>query len=408
MQKFIPTLTETLVASLAISVAVAIAPTGVEAAGLIQRDLFFGRNIAGGGQVSDAEFEAFVDSNITPRFPDGLTIFAADGQFLDSTNTLVREPANVVTLFTEDSVESELAVSQIVAEYLETFNQESVLQVTNRDEFNVGFGAGENVIDNDIIPEFIRAELFFGRNIPGGGVVSQEQFQVFVDDVITPRFPAGLTIVDTDGQFRDSSNTIIEEESKSITLLLEDTVENETAIDEIITAYIQQFNQESVLLAVNEELAVGFGAGENLIDNDPTPEFIQADLFFGRNIPGGGQVSEAAFEAFLDSVITPRFPAGLTVFNGNGQFQDSTNTIVEEPSKVVRLLLEDTIANETAIDEIITRYTQQFNQESVLLVVDEELTVAFDATHVADVPEPGLLLGLSALGIFVIARRISR
>ncbi|NJN87513.1 MAG: DUF3574 domain-containing protein [Leptolyngbyaceae cyanobacterium SL_7_1] len=358
-----------------------------------------------GDEVSDAEFEAFVDRVITPRFPDGLTIFAADGQFLDRSNNLVREPANVVTLFTEDTADTEVAINQIVAAYLEEFNQESVLQVTNEDEFKVVFGAGENAIDNDPTAEFIRAELFFGRNIPGGGVVSENDFQAFVDTSITPLFPAGLTIFDADGQFRDSTGTIIEEESKTVILLLEDTVENEAAIDQIIQTYIQQFNQESVLLAVNEALAVGFGAGENLIDNDPLPEFIQADLFFGQNIPGGGQVSESEFQGFLDTVITPRFSAGLTVFDANGQFQDSSNTIVEEPSKVVRLLLEDSLANEIAIDEIITAYTQQFNQESVLLVVDEEITVAFDAeSPVADVPEPGLVVGLLMCGALAVLR----
>jgi hypothetical protein len=279
-----------------------------------------------------------------------------------------------------------------------------VLQVSNKDEFNVVFGAGENPIDNDPIAELIRAELFFGRNIPGGGVVSEQDFQAFVDTTITPLFPNGLTIFDVDGQFRDSTGTVIEEESKAVTLLLEDTIANEAAIDQIIQTYIQQFNQESVLLAVNEALAVGFGAGKNLIDNDPTPEFIQVDLFFGRNIPTGGQVSEEEFQAFLNDVITPRFLAGLTVFDANGQFQDRSNTIVEEPAKVVRLLLEDSFANEIAIDEIITTYTEQFNQESVLLVVDEEITVAFDASPTADIPEPALVLGLVAVVLIIVRK----
>jgi hypothetical protein len=54
---------------------------------LIQQDLYFGRNIAGGGEVSEAEFQAFINSEITPRFPNGLTLYDADGQFLDSTGS---------------------------------------------------------------------------------------------------------------------------------------------------------------------------------------------------------------------------------------------------------------------------------------------------------------------------------
>ncbi len=361
------------------SIAIAADISKVQALSLIQRDLFFGRNIPGDGQVSEDQFQAFVDNVITPRFPAGLTIFDADGQFQDSTSNIIEEPAKVVTLFVEDSPTSKTGINEIVSAYLQQFNQESVLQVTNRDELKVGFGVGENLIDNDPIPEFIQTDLFFGRNIPGGGQVSEEQFQAFVDNVITPLFPAGLTIFDADGQFQDSTGMIVEVPSKTVTLLLEDTIENEKAIDEIIAAYIQQFNQESVLLAVNEEVAVGFGLGENLIDNDPIPEFIQTDLFFGRNIPGGGQVSEEQFQAFVDNVITPLFPAGLTIFDADGQFQDSTGIIVEESSKTVTLLFEDTVENEKAIDEIIAAYIRQFNQESVLLVVDEDIEVAFDA-----------------------------
>ncbi|MBD2102653.1 DUF3574 domain-containing protein [Leptolyngbya sp. FACHB-261] len=400
----------TLVIGTVLSAAIAVDASTAEAFSLIQKDLFFGRNISGGGQVSEDEFQTFVDSVITPRFPAGLTIFDADGQFLDNTGTIIQEPSKVVTLFVEDTPYSEAEISEIVAAYLQQFNQESVLQVTNEDEFKVGFGAGENLIENDPIPEFIRTDLFFGQNIPGDGVVSEAQFQAFVDSIITPRFPAGLTIFDADGQFRDSTGNIIEESSKVVSLFLEDTVENETSIDQIVEAYIQQFNQESVLLAINEEIAVGFGAGENLIDNDPTPEFIQTDLFFGRNIPGDGVVSEAQFQAFVDSSITPRFPAGLTIFDADGQFRDSTGNIIEESSKVVRLLLEDTVANETAIDEIIGAYIQQFNQESVLLSVDEDVEVAFDAGSPAEaVPEPAAIWGLlasGAIGVLVRKRKL--
>jgi transcription termination factor NusB len=382
----------------ALSAAIALIPKA-EASTLIQKELFFGRNIANGEQVSEEEFQAFVDTVITPLFPEGLTVSDSKGQFLSSTGTLIEEPSKVVTLFVEDTAETEAEINQIVTAYVKQFDQESVLQTTNEDELKVGFRAGENLIDNDQISEFIQADLFFGRSIPGGGEVSEAQFETFLDEVITTRFPAGLTVFEAEGQFQDSTGTIVEEQSKVVRLLLDDTVENEAAIDEIINAYIQRFNQESVLLAVNEDVAVGFGAGENIIDNDSIPELIQTDLFFGRNIPGGGEVSEAQFQAFLDEVITARFPAGLTVFEADGQFQDSTGTIIEERSKVVRLLLDDTVESEAAIDEIITAYTQRFNQESVLIVVDEDIEVAFDAESPTDVPEPKAVLGLVAIAL---------
>jgi transcription termination factor NusB len=404
MKNLLSNIATTTIATFSVAVALSGNLPQATATSLIQKDLFFGRNIAGGGEVSETEFEQFIDNTITPRFPDGLTVFDADGQFKDSTGTIIEEQSKVVTLLLEDTPESDRKITEIVRSYTQQFNQESVLQVTNENELKVGFGAGENLIDSDLNPELIEVDLFFGRNIPGGGEVSKAEFEQFIDSTITPRFPDGLTVFDADGQFKDSTGTIIEEQSQVVTLLLEDTPENESEIDEIIQSYIEQFNQESVLLTVNEEIAVGFGAGENLIDSDVNPELITADLFFGRNIPGGGEVSEAELAEFIERTITPRFPDGVTVYDADGQFKDSTGTIIEEQSKVVTLILEDTPENEIAIDEIIQSYTEQFNQESVLLTVDEDVEVAFEASSKTSIPEPSSILALFALGTLAVKR----
>ena len=363
--------------------------------GLIQKDLFFGCNVPGEEEVCEEDFEEdfaeFVDSTITPHFPDGLTIFdaqrrifEAEGKFPDGRKTIIEEPSKVkvVTLFIEDTPTNEMALDEIVRAYLQQFNQGSIWQVTNKDELKIGFELPV-IIDSDPTPELIAADLFFGRNIPGGGQVSEKQFAEFVDSTITPRFPDGLTIFDADGQFRQSpTDPIIEEPSKVVTIVFEDTQDNENALDEIIEFYIEEFNQQSVLWAVNEDIAVRFVPNRDPIDNDPTPELIAADLFFGRNIPGGGQVSEKQFAEFVDSTITPRFPDRLTIFDADGQFRNGADTIIKEPSKVVTIVFKDTQDNENALDEIMESYIQQFNQESVLLVVDEDLEVAFKASRI--------------------------
>jgi hypothetical protein len=175
---------------------------------------------------------------------------------------------------------------------------------------------------------------------------------------------------------------LIQEPSQVVSLIFEDTLENEQAIDQIIEIYKQKFQQESVLEVVNEAVEVGFGQSEDLIDNDAIPELIQADLYFGRNIAGVGEVSEAEFQAFVDQEVTPRFPDGLTLYDADGQFLDSTGTLIQEPSKVISLIFTDTVENEAAINEIIQAYKEQFQQESVLQVVDEEIKVAFETDTV--------------------------
>jgi len=367
---------------------------------LIQEDLFFGRNIAGGGEVSDEQFQVFVNNVITPRFPAGLTIFDASGQFLDSTETLIKEKSKDVLLFTEDTSQNQIAINDIAQAYIQSFNQEAVLRVANKDNFKVNFGLEEDLFNNSPEPKFIKVDLFFGRNIPGNGEVSQEQFQGFINDVITPRFPAGLTVFDAFGQFQNSTGMIARENTKTVSLLLEDTLSNESSINEIVGAYVKQFNQESVLQAINEGTRVSFGLEEDLFNNSPEPKLIRVDLFFGRNIPSGGEVSQEQFQEFINDFITPRFPEGLTVFDASGQFQNSAGTIVNEQTKTVTLLLEDTLENELFINEIVRAYVQQFNQESVLQVVDEDVEVTFiSATKPISVPEPSAALSLITVGL---------
>ncbi len=55
---------------------------------------------------------------------------------------------------------------------------------------------------------FDRTELFFGSAKPDGSIVTEEDFQQFLNQEITPRFPDGLTVLAGFGQFRDSSGAL--------------------------------------------------------------------------------------------------------------------------------------------------------------------------------------------------------
>jgi hypothetical protein len=104
--------------------------------------------------------------------------------------------------------------------------------------------------------DFVRTELFFGTAKPEG-VVSDEEFSDFVDRVITPRFPDGLTLLKGDGQFRGDDDVIVKEDSFLLILLypLEDFRESSRKINAIRERYKDEFDQESVL-RVDDPFAV--------------------------------------------------------------------------------------------------------------------------------------------------------
>jgi len=54
---------------------------------MISAELFFGRGI-GGRTVSEKEFATFLAAEITPRFPDELTVLGAQGQWRKSRSRL--------------------------------------------------------------------------------------------------------------------------------------------------------------------------------------------------------------------------------------------------------------------------------------------------------------------------------
>ncbi|MCU0492124.1 MAG: DUF3574 domain-containing protein, partial [Chloroflexaceae bacterium] len=76
-------------------------------------------------------------------------------------------------------------------------------------------------------------------------------------------------------------------------------------------------------------------AAERQIATEP---FIRSELFFGSERPNKPEVSDEEFKQFLDEAVTPRFPDGLTVLKGFGQFRESDGTIVQESSFVLILL----------------------------------------------------------------------
>src|SRR3954453_8970849 len=62
-------------------------------------ELLFGRKIGTQGAVSEGAWRRFVAREITPRFPDGLTILDTRGQWLDTaTKRVVREQSNIVMI----------------------------------------------------------------------------------------------------------------------------------------------------------------------------------------------------------------------------------------------------------------------------------------------------------------------
>ncbi len=92
--------------------------------------------------------------------------------------------------------------------------------------------------------------LYFGRSDATGDptAVSDEEWEQFMDDTVTPRFPDGLTVLDGAGQWRNSEGVVLKEQSKALLLLVWPDDEAQARLNELSDEYKRRFAQESVLL----------------------------------------------------------------------------------------------------------------------------------------------------------------
>jgi hypothetical protein len=93
----------------------------------------------------------------------------------------------------------------------------------------------------------VRDTLYFGRSIPGGGNVSDEDWKRFEAEVIAPAFPQGYSVLDAHGRWRGNDGNTIGEDSTIITLVHPDDTTTAAAVRAIASNYRERFHQESVL-----------------------------------------------------------------------------------------------------------------------------------------------------------------
>ena len=117
----------------AVAIAAGCASTNVDPAcreQVVER-LYFGSAMPG-GEVAASEWDAFVDAEVTPRFPEGFTVYVARGQWRGAGEIVQRESTRVVEIVHAGTAAEESKLVEIAARYRNRFRQESVLRTSAR------------------------------------------------------------------------------------------------------------------------------------------------------------------------------------------------------------------------------------------------------------------------------------
>jgi hypothetical protein len=94
---------------------------------MISAEMFFGRS-TGAHIVSENDFAAFLATEITPRFPDGLTVLDARGQWRNPEGgTITHELSKLVKIIFADDTQKRAGLDAIAENYKRKFHQQSVL-----------------------------------------------------------------------------------------------------------------------------------------------------------------------------------------------------------------------------------------------------------------------------------------
>ncbi|MBK0004031.1 DUF3574 domain-containing protein [Erwinia sp. S38] len=104
-------------------------PTCATGEAMQQTTLYFGLNRPHGQAITEAEWQTFVDKDVTPRFKDGLTVFNAKGQWLGNDGKLAREDSKALMLIHATDRSSEQGIEALRAIYKQRFAQDSVMRV---------------------------------------------------------------------------------------------------------------------------------------------------------------------------------------------------------------------------------------------------------------------------------------
>jgi hypothetical protein len=95
---------------------------------LVRRELVFGAARSNADPLSESEWQSFLDSVVTPRFPDGFTVLNGHGQWRGQ-DGLTREQSRILVIWHDRSPNRDADIEAIRAAYKLRFDQESVLRI---------------------------------------------------------------------------------------------------------------------------------------------------------------------------------------------------------------------------------------------------------------------------------------
>ena len=93
----------------------------------------------------------------------------------------------------------------------------------------------------------VRDGLYFGLTEPNGRLITDDEWEGFLAQTVTPAFPAGFTVLNARGQWKGNDGNVVKEPSRLLVLFHPPSAAADDSIRSIIGRYRADFHQEAVL-----------------------------------------------------------------------------------------------------------------------------------------------------------------
>lgn len=96
-------------------------------------ELVFGLSRRGQPDLDDAAWQLFLDREVTPRFPDGLTALRASGQWRGASGPAIKEPARLLLIWARPNADLDQRIEAVRTAWKIAHRQDSVLSARAHD-----------------------------------------------------------------------------------------------------------------------------------------------------------------------------------------------------------------------------------------------------------------------------------
>jgi hypothetical protein len=95
----------------------------------IKTELYFGENEPGGKHVGPKAWRDFLNKEVTPRFPRGLTVLEGYGQMQHRSGRIEKQPSRVIVLVHKPTPAAGRQICEIIEAYRDRFENAQVMRL---------------------------------------------------------------------------------------------------------------------------------------------------------------------------------------------------------------------------------------------------------------------------------------